>query len=259
MDEKKLWDEAAGDYQRVFSLGLSGYSAALLRFWQDEGMIWPGCRVLDVGCGVGKYGCYLAELGCDVTLTDISEEMLRHAAANMAKYRTPWAIHACDFNAVTGEEPVFSQGFDLVISTMSPAVHDERTVRKMSALSRGCCFLSRFQSWEQPTRDALLRRMGTAPRRMVEAPEEDVAAMVRAVGAAGFRPRVKTVPYRWSDGRSPEEMADFLCRRCLEAEPGDTALYDRALRASRALADEKGRVADAVNTTVAWIYWRPAE
>ena len=42
-----------------------------------------------IGCGVGKYGAYLAGLGCDVTLTDISENMIAHACENMAPYKTP--------------------------------------------------------------------------------------------------------------------------------------------------------------------------
>ncbi len=255
-DEKKRWDAAAGDYQKVFSLGLSEYSAALLRFWQDEGMIRPGCRVLDIGCGVGKYGSWLAGLGCEVTLTDLSGEMLRRAAENMASADTPWTAYACDFNEATGEEAVFSRGFDFVLSTMSPAIHDVETVRKMSAMSRGCCFLSRFESWEQPTRDALLREMGLAPRRMMEGLAEDVAAMLRAVEAAGYAPRVKTVPYCWSDERSPEDMADYLCRRYFEGEEL-AGLYESALRAATVLAGEKGTLSDAVNTRTAWIWWRP--
>ena len=89
-NEKEKWDEAADDHQRVFSLGLNEYNASLLRFWHEEGMIFPGCRVIDIGCGVGKYGVYLAQLGCDVTLTDISEEMLRFVSANLANVTTPW-------------------------------------------------------------------------------------------------------------------------------------------------------------------------
>ena len=253
----KSWDDAAGDFQKVFSLGMSEYSAALLRFWQDNGMIRPGCRVLDIGCGVGKYGCYLAGLGCDVTLTDISGEMLRRAAENMARFTTPWAIHEGDFNDITGQEPVFAEGFDLVISTMSPAVHDEASVRRMSALSRGWCFLARFADWEQPARDALMRGMGIRPRRLMAGLSDDVDSMVRAVRAAGFEPQVTTVPYCWSDLRTPEEMADYLCRRYFgEAERAD--VYGKALSAAKAQADASGRITDAVNTRVAWIFWKTA-
>ncbi|MCR5087986.1 MAG: class I SAM-dependent methyltransferase [Oscillospiraceae bacterium] len=79
MSEIIKWDQAADDYQRVYLLGLSEYNTSLLLFWREQGMIWPGSKVLDIGCGVGRYGAYLAELGCELTLTDISGEMLRRA------------------------------------------------------------------------------------------------------------------------------------------------------------------------------------
>ena len=90
--EMEKWDQAAVDYQRVFTLGLNEYNASLMRFWQEEGMLFPGCRVIDIGCGVGKYGTYFAELGYDITLTDISGKMLQHARENMAKFTTPWTV-----------------------------------------------------------------------------------------------------------------------------------------------------------------------
>ncbi len=254
-EEKALWDALAGDYQAVFRLGINDYNAGLLRFFQKNGMIRPGCRVLDIGCGVGKYGTYLAALGCDVTLTDISGEMLRRAAENMAKFDTPQALYECDFNEVTGDEPVFAGGFDLVISTMSPAVHDTETVRKMSRLSQGWCFLSRFESWEQPVRDELMRRMGIEPRLTVENLDDDIASLIRAVEEAGFKPLLKHVRYNWSDRRSPEEMADYLCRRYFEDNERER-YCSSALATAKNMAGEAGFIEDAVNTTVTWIYWK---
>ncbi len=252
-NDKQLWDGAAAEQQRVFSLGLNDYNAALLRFWREEGLLWPGCRVLDVGCGVGKYGTCLAALGCAVTLTDCSGEMLRRAEENMRGFQTPWAVVEADFDAVTGREPAFAGGFDLVLSTMSPAIHNGETVRKMSALSRGACFLARFQSWEEPVRDALLRRMGLEPRRRGESCAADAAAILRAVREAGHEVQTRTVEYRWSDPRSPEAMADYLCRRIFS---GDGSLRGPALEAARELAGENGVVEDGVNTEVLWIWWK---
>lgn len=57
-DAAQAWDRAAPDYQRVYRLGLNDYNARLLRFWEESGMLFPGARVLDIGCGVGKYGAF---------------------------------------------------------------------------------------------------------------------------------------------------------------------------------------------------------
>ena len=256
---REHWDRAAADYQNVFRLGLNDYNSSLLHFWQSEGMLFPGARVIDIGCGVGKYGTYLAELGYDVTLTDISGEMLRHAEANMARYKTPWAVYRCDFNEATGEEPVFAGGFDLAISTMSPAVHDTGTVRKMSAMTRGWCFLARFYDWEQPFRNMLMRELNMEPRRVFDDLKGDCASMIRAVNEASFVPRVKYVNYSWSDARTPEQMADYMLRNYFPEEENKDRLYRETLSLAKRHAGPDGTVSDEVSTRVAWIYWKTEE
>ena len=259
MTEIQQWDQAAGNYQDVFHLGLNEYSASLLHFWQEKGMLPPGARILDIGCGVGKYGTYLAELGYDVTLTDISGEMLRHAKENMARYKTPWAVYRCDFNEATGNEQAFAGGFDLAISTMSPAIHDVGTVRKMSAMTHGWCFLARFYDWEQPFRDQIMKELGMEPRRVFDDLKADCAAMIRAVSAAGFMPRVKYVDYNWSDPRTPEQMSDYMGRNYYSEDKNREELMQKTLRLAENLAGADGSVIDNVNTRVAWIYWRTEE
>ena len=253
---RENWDKVAGNYQDVFRLGLNDYNAALLRFWKERGMLFPGARVLDIGCGVGKYGTYLAELGYDVTLTDISAEMLRHAEQNMEKYQTPWAVYRCDFNDISGEEPVFAGGFDLAISTMSPAVHDARTVGKMSALSRRWCFLARFYDWEQPFRDLLMQDLGMAPRRIFRDLKSDCTSMIQSVCKAGFMPLVRYVDYNWADPRTPEQMAYYMLQTCFGEEERTEDLHERLLCAARNHVRKNSMVVDNVNTKVVWIYWK---
>ncbi len=253
---RQNWDRMAGNYQAVFRMGLNEYNTSLLRFWQKEGMLFPGARVIDIGCGVGKYGTYLAELGYDVTLTDISGEMLHHAKENMAKYHTPWTVYRSDFNEVTGQEEVFADGFDLAISTMSPAVHDAETVRKMSSMTRGWCFLARFCEWQQPFRDKLIERMGRTPRPPFSDLKGDCVSIIRAVNEAGFSPLIKYVDYNWSDTRTPAEMADYMNRRYFADATNAGSLRAEALRIAETLADADGKVHDNVNTKVSWIYWK---
>ena len=249
------WNGSAGDYQRAFKLGQSEYNLAVLAFWQEQGMLWPGCRVLDIGCVVGKYGVMLAGLGCDVTLTDISPEMLRHAEENMAAYTSPWRCFACDFHEITGKEPVFAQGFDFSFSNMSPAIHDVETVKKMSSMTHGWCFLSRFCAWQQSVRDEVMRRAGLVPRSMFGDLEADCATLVQAVSAAGFRPQLRYADYSWSDRRSPADMADYMLRHYWDGAEGREAAAKAFEEAARSLCDSQGLVSDGVDTKVAWIYW----
>ena len=229
-DERAKWDEAAPEYQSVFRLGLNDYNSALLRFWQENGMLTPGCRVIDIGCGVGKYGAYLAGLGCDVTLTDIAENMIAHARENMAPYKTPWRAVCCDFNEISGREEAFAEGFDLAISTMSPAIHDAATVKKMSCMTRSWCFTANFYEWRQPLRDALMKEIGIEPRPMHTGDlKADCAALIQAVTDAGYVPQVKYVDYNWSDKRGAEGMAEYMRRNYFADELNADALCAAAL------------------------------
>lgn len=249
---KEQWDTAAVDYQRVAKLGLNEYNSSLLCFWQEKGMICDGARVLDIGCGVGKYGMYLAELGCEVTLTDISEEMLRHARTNMARFKTPWTVFQCDFDKVSGKESAFAGGFDLSISTMSPAVHDLATVRKMSTMTRGWCFLARFYSWRQPVRDEFLSMLGLPAEPAMGDMKTDCENIIAAVSAAGFAPHVEYADYNWRDIRTAEEFAEHMHRR----HPTVAGLDRRQLIGCAEKLALDGIITDEVYTKVAWIYWR---
>ena len=259
MEQVKKWDDVAADYQRVFSCGINEYNRGLLEFFRQEGLLTPGCRVLDIGCGVGKYGTYFAELGCDVTLTDISPAMLAHAAANMAPYSTPWRTVEGDFAALDDETLSGGKKFNLSISMMSPAIDDLAGVKKMSGLTRGWCFTANFIAWRQPIRDEFCRRMGLEPPPMRNSDmAESAVRLVQAVTDTGYMPLVRQVPYNWSDDRSPREAAAYLMQRC-GGSTGNAAELARAEIIAAELADEDGIFVDSVSTDVVWIYWRTEE
>lgn len=246
------WDKLAADFQRTYSLGLSEYNSRLLSFWRENGMIFPGCRAIDIGCGVGKYGAYLAASGCDVTLTDISPEMIRLAEKNLASFSSPCRTYVCNFDDVTGREPQFREGFDFAISTMSPAIHNTETVMKMSSMTDGWCFIARFSSWNQPNRDKLLNALGIKPKRASEELTADVEEMIAYVTDSGFLPQIKYVEYNWCDMRSPEEAAEYMQSRYTE---GLGIEVETVIEEVRKLCGREGLFEDSVNTDVAWIYW----
>lgn len=253
------WNARAGDYQKVFKLGQNDYNNSVLDFWETSGMLQPGMRVLDIGCGVGKYGVCLARRGYDVTLTDISSEMLRHAENNMKPFGTPWRTYCCDFAEASGREPVFAGGFDFSISTMSPAVCDVETVKKMSGMTRGWCFLSRFFDWQQPFRDTLIHELGLEPRPLFKDLKGDCAGMIKAVQDAGFEPQYRYKDYNWFDERTPEQMADYMCRYYFSDTDKREELLRETLRLAKAHAGPDNTVIDNVNTKTVWIYWKTGE
>ena len=255
MHDIEKWNEAAADYQKVFLNGMSEYNRSLIGFLLDEGMLYPGCRVIDVGCGIGKYGSYFAAMGCDVTLTDISPGMLELARKNMSLYDSPWATLECDFETVPPEHPLFSKPFELGFSTMCPAIHDTATVRKLSDMVEGSCFISHFVSWEEPLRRKFFAKMGFEPEENMDRFSIHMDALHQAVIDAGYKPHICHVPYNWCDERTAAEAADYLLKRVGNIKVSEE-LRERAISAAAELCDERGIFSDEVHTTVAWLWWR---
>ena len=254
MSNVEKWNDAAVDFQKVFQNGMNDYSKKLISFLLEKDMLRPGCRVIDIGCGVGKYGTYFASMGCDVTLTDISAGMLEMAAKNMSRFDTPWATLECDFNDVDPCHPVFEKGFDLAISTMCPAVHDLSTVEKLSNMVHGHCFITHFIGWEEPLRKVFFEKLGVQPAQDMNHFANYINGLMQAVKDAGYEPHICHEPYCWCDNRTAEDAARYLLTRLEGVEITD-ALREKALSVARELCNEEGFFVDAVNTTVAWIWW----
>lgn len=255
MDAAK-WDKQAGDYQRVYESGISDYNRRLMQFLLDSGMLYPGCRVLDVGCGVGKYGSYFAALGCDVTLTDISPEMLRRAEENMRPFAGPWRTIAGDFETMEASALATAGPFHLAISTMSPAIHNLATVKKLSELTEGWCLLTNFVSWRQPLRDSFYSALGYEPAQSMAGGLDSLGPLVEAVRQAGYEPSLRYESYDWQDERRAEEAARYLIRRHPAMDEEDSELFKRAVETAAGLCDEKGIFLDQVFTRVAWLSWK---
>lgn len=253
MQDIKKWNEAAADYQKVFLGGMSEYNRELMGFLMDKGMLYPGCRVIDVGCGIGKYGTYFAAMGCDVTLTDIAPGMLELAKRNMSAFDTPWTALECDFQQVDAAHPVFAKRFDLGFSTMCPAVHDVPTVKKLSGMVDGFCFITHFVKWEEPLRKRFFEKAGLELEEDMNRFSAHIEGLRQAVSDAGYIPQIKYVPYNWCDERSAEEAADYLLKR-VNAEVSNE-IRERAISAAAELCDERGVFVDEVKTTVAWLWW----
>ena len=141
------------------------------------------------------------------------------------------------------------------MSTVSPAIHDFESVKKMTDISNAWCFVSRFSKFSPAARDALMKSAGVTPEPIMERISDDVANMIQCVSRAGYLPMVKYVPYPWEDLRSPEEEIRYILSRYEFPDTDPEFVKARLLRAIPDFLDEDGLFHDAVIAQVAWIYW----
>lgn len=245
------WDEAAQNYQQLYLDGTNSYNKKLLKFIQDDIGLSPGAKILDIGCGVGKYAVELAKLGFDVTVTDISSRMLEYARSN-ANSAGVSIISACaDWESVSLSEPWLRSGFDLTVSTMSPAIHDEKTLLKAISVTKGTCFLTNFVEFQHITAYKICTSLGLPDVIRFQEPERECRSLYDIILNAGFKPHIQFVPYNWSDRRTCEEMTQKLLSRY--QLPVSSAELSNTIQT---FCDTDGLIDDTVHSLVAWIWWK---
>ena len=221
MKSVEKWDKAAADFQRNFRHGLNEYNRGVIRFLEENEMIFPGCKVADIGCGVGLYSAEFARLGCDVTLMDISPKMLEFAAQNMSGLQARWRTMQCDF---LSDE--ISGAYDLSFASMSPAIQEVDAIKKMSGITEGWCFATRFASWEQKNKDELFRILDIHRHKDGDL-GTDCEAFIRNVTEAGYEPKVKLVDYCWCDEYTIDGAIEYIMGKYMaERSYASATLWD---------------------------------
>lgn len=262
INQREQWNRRAEEFQSKFLQGENEYNKKLFKFWIENGIVKEGMRTLDIGCGVGRYGVLLGNFGCEVSLTDISDEMLRYAEENMKKARPslPFHIYRCDFAEVTGEEEFFKDGFDFSLASMSPAISDFESVKKMSDMTEGYCFVCRFGRWDQPLKEEIVKKLGLELSESGMRHGGKDENIIEAVKKLGYKLNIENTDYNWSDEKSPETLVEDIFRRhFLELDEAKRAeLKKRALEIAKDIERERGALIDEVFAKVIWLYWKTA-
>lgn len=140
-ETQQFWDNRAVEFNEMGKRQMD--DDPVITLLKSKGAIFPGARVLDVGCGAGRYSKAFLEMGCEVVGIDISPNMIDFSKDNTASLNAdhftfkvlPW--EQADL-AAEGWEGYF----DLVFASMSPAISGPEEVRKMIQASKGYCFMS---------------------------------------------------------------------------------------------------------------------
>ena len=96
MSSLAYWEQRAGRFASqgdglaaVCSYGMPAFYNRVIHWCQRLALgrwleVWPGTRVLDVGCGIGRWSRRLAERGASVTGVDLSPTMIAQARRRAA-------------------------------------------------------------------------------------------------------------------------------------------------------------------------------
>lgn len=136
-----FWDFRAEEYNHSQTSQVARVShAEKVQVLWDKGIINNKSRVLDIGCGTGQFAVEFGKVVSQVVGLDFSENMLMYAKqnaqnaglANVTFIKSDWNTFQSD------------QSFDLVLASMSPAIHGPDQLYKMIGFSKSYCYISAF-------------------------------------------------------------------------------------------------------------------
>ncbi len=107
---------------------------------ERRGILGRDRDVIDIGCGPGLFVAEFAARCHRAVGTDFSPVMLQYAEEYCTErgiLNTSFA--PCDFKTVSAEEMGWEKQFDLVFTSMTPAISETGCIEKMIAMSRGWC------------------------------------------------------------------------------------------------------------------------
>jgi SAM-dependent methyltransferase len=154
---KYFWDRKAKKYPLPFAEKCLEETERMLRIVKQQGVVFAGKEVLDIGCGTGIYTLPIAREAASVTGLDFSETMLdrlngeikQHHIKNVKTLHANWRTFDISSNG-------FEKVFDIVWTAMSMGVTNKGDVKKMEQCSKTWCV---YVGWGNKRKNTLMEEV----------------------------------------------------------------------------------------------------
>ncbi len=111
-----------------------------VKLLSDKGILHAKANVVDIGCGPGKFVAAFAEKVNYALGLDLSTKMIEHGDSHLKNLGIKNAdLKTADFRSMDIDIEGYRGAFDLVYSSMTPAIQDIDGLMKMMNMSRAWC------------------------------------------------------------------------------------------------------------------------
>lgn len=213
LEEAAKWDRRAGYFEkRVSEDKGTGRIHSIMKFLRDENVIFPGMKIVDVGCGNGSITVELAAEAGEIYALDPSEKMLTYlmkkikstGLSNVTPVKGRW-------QEIDLKEKGWDEYFDLTFASMSPGVNNGHTLRKLIDASRKYCYFSTFAGRMDEARSELWELITDKP---FITEDLDIIYPFNLLYAWGYRPSMRYHQhYRYEKmppGKAVEELFQYI-------------------------------------------------
>ena len=260
---RESWDQRAEDwdskYRREEEREEHEVRIRDMAAWlRHRGLLEPDMAVADIGCGPGRFAAEFARTAGSVLGVDISPKMTAYGEAWCRELGlTNARFAAVDFANADIAALGWEGQFDLVFSSITPAVSTLTGLENMMRMSRAWCFNASFVYNENPLhRDMMQTLFGREPRRNKTGHSHWFFELFSLLWQRGYYPETFYYTQKKSLRQTPDRRtAERLTRYLLEEEEYSEEAVRLVLDYLERHADADGAVPDDSECRYGWLLW----
>lgn len=216
-------------------------------------------KVIDIGCGLGLYVNEFAKTAGYITGIDLSPYMIEYAE-NFVSGKFPdkkivWK--ACDFKNIDIDETGWRKCFDLVFTSLTPAVDGLESIKKICDMSKGYCFNSTFVSSDDNIDKYLYEKLtGKEFDEEFKKHHHWYYALYNLLFLKGYYPRSDYYEEKWTSYiEADDKQTEFFADRMKMKYKIDNVNADRIKELLLKKSDSDGKIRYDHHTVYGFLLW----
>ena len=260
---RESWDLRAADwdtkYRREDERAEHEVRIRDMAVWlRKRGLLGPDQVVADIGCGPGRFAAEFARTAGGVLGVDISPKMVEYGRVWCREQGlTNTRFTAVDFANADIAALGWEKQFDLVFSSITPAVSTLQGLENLMRMSRAWCFNASFVYNDNPLHTDMMHTLfGREPRRNKTSHSHWFYELFCLLWSRGYYPETFYYTQRKSVRLLPDlTTARRLARYLLEEDEADEAAVRKVLGYLEQHADGDGGVMEDSECRYGWLLW----
>lgn len=227
-----------------------------INYLEHRGLLQENYSIVDIGCGPGQFAAAFAKKVRRVVGLDFSEKMVAHGMELLQREGlTNATLHTCDFQTLDIEKEGYKEAFDIVFSSLTPAIQGMNGLMKSMDMSRKwCCNITHLSRKNHLSEQVIQEVFSRKPTRRWTG--RRFYSLFNVLFLLGYNPETSYETHHQEVWISPDdEYVEFVMEHALP--PGDATPENavKILSWLQTQANEDGLVLEVSDTGYGRILW----
>lgn len=258
----KMWNKRADFWENARKKNQKGDERvdSAIRYLDSKSLLDKNFDIVDIGCGPGRFAAAFAKHVHKVVGLDISDKMVEHGMNHIHNEGIDNAsLYACDFRTLDIKKEGYQHAFDLVFSSMTPAIHGMNGLMKSMEMSRAwCCNITHLDG-RNLLREQIMQEV-FGKRLEPQWNGRWFFSLFNVLFLLGYDPETSYEKHSRETWVTPDELyIDFLMEHML---PSEEHTQENAAKISNWVnthLNENGQIKEVTYTSYATVLWAVRE